>query len=144
MSRGGPPCWGPGLPGPDLSFLPGRRKGFPLLSSVCDNKSCHIESHLGHLKRKCLTVSLAVPHWQRSESVALMPCRYPLSLDMPVRSWLSTAASFRRRVSYSFLMCAPGSAQSISLENRPTRTVLRATVLVSPPLWLTHFSARSL
>ena len=100
-------------------FPPRKNERFPLLSSVRVKRAFRRLSHLEHLKRKCLTVSLAVPHKHRSESATLIGCSYPLSPDMPVRSWTSTAASFHLNVSYSFLVWVPGIALSNSLENHP-------------------------
>ena len=100
-------------------FPPRKNERFPLLSSVRVKRAFRRLTHLGHLKRKCLTISLAVLHKHRSESVTLILCRYPLSRDMPARNWTNTAASFRLNVSYSFLVWVPGNALSNSLENRP-------------------------
>ena len=68
---------------------------------------------------KCLTVSLAIPQEHIFDSTALIRCKYPFKRAIPVHSWARMLALLRLSPSYRFLVCLPGRAASISLENLP-------------------------
>ena len=104
----------------DADLPPRAVERHPILFPICRSNCLLWLSHLEHRNMKCLTLSLAIPQGHIFDSATPIRCRYPFKRAIPVLNWARIFASFLFNPLYRALVCLPGKAASISLENFPT------------------------